>query len=460
MASWLRRCDRADLAFLALAVLAAAVLMRLGLGLTFFADEWTFIQSPSLGDPASWFEPHNEHWSTLPIVAYRLLVETVGLGSYVPYLALITVLHLIVASLVYVLAKAKAGAVVGLGAAVIVLFLGSGFENLFWGFQIGFIGSTAAGLGAMALLDGAPTRMRIGGAITLLIAGLMCSGMGVTFLVVVAVELLLDPRRRGLLPLLMLPIGIYAAWYLALGHVGITAVRNPFTLTAISGAPLAIVRGLGHAVGGASGVGPDVGSWAGSIGAVLLIVTAGMGRLGPATSRACGCLAGIAAQYALIGIFRTSGVEDATAYSRYTYISATLTIVGMSAVIGALWLPGEGRAHRVERAWRRGAPYVGGAILALALTWNVRLLLEGRELFERAAATTRAFVTVGLEQPRSARTDPKWPIGLVPAPADLQRIVDRYGSPLADSLAPGFVGPIDPELRAEAVRRSGGAAAP
>src|SRR6478609_6375742 len=128
MRGWLEARDRVDAAFVALAVVAAGVLIRLGLGLTFFADEWAFIESRSLTDPGTWFAPHNEHWSTLPILAYRGLVETVGLGSYVPYLALLVALHVVVAGLVYVLVRRRNPPLVGLGAAAIVLFLGSGFE--------------------------------------------------------------------------------------------------------------------------------------------------------------------------------------------------------------------------------------------------------------------------------------------------------------------------------------------
>ncbi len=63
--------------------------MALGAGMTFFSDEWAFIAARSLANPIDWLRPHNEHWSTLPIILYRLLVETVGIGSYLPYLAVV-----------------------------------------------------------------------------------------------------------------------------------------------------------------------------------------------------------------------------------------------------------------------------------------------------------------------------------------------------------------------------------
>ena len=141
--------------------MAAPVLLGLGAGLTFFADEWAFIETRSLADPSTWLTPHNEHWSTLPILTYRVLVETVGLGSYMPYLAVLIGLHLVVATLVYTLVRRTGGQLAGARAGVVVL-LGSGFENLYWAFQIGFVGSVAAGLAARSSLrrDGPVTARR------------------------------------------------------------------------------------------------------------------------------------------------------------------------------------------------------------------------------------------------------------------------------------------------------------
>ena len=34
-------------------------LLWLGRGMTFFSDEWAFIESRSLGDPTTWLQPHN-----------------------------------------------------------------------------------------------------------------------------------------------------------------------------------------------------------------------------------------------------------------------------------------------------------------------------------------------------------------------------------------------------------------
>ena len=61
------------------------------------------------------------------------------------------------ALLVYVLVRRRRCRWSPSAIALIVLLFGSGFENLFWGIQIGFVGATALGLGALLLLDDVPT---------------------------------------------------------------------------------------------------------------------------------------------------------------------------------------------------------------------------------------------------------------------------------------------------------------
>ena len=449
MRAWLGRRDRVDAAFAISAVVAAALITRLGLGLTFFADEWAFITSRSLTDPGTWFTPHNEHWSTLPIIVYRLLVETVGLGSYVPYLAVVTALHVVVASLVYILVRWRSSPMVGFGAGLMVLFLGSGFENLYWGFQIGFLGSMAAGLGAMAVLYGPPSVRKSIAGVALLVVGLMCSGVGVTFILVVGVELLLDDRRRSLTPLMAIPTAVFVAWYAVIGRNGLQTfafVRSPLSAKAWEDAAPTVVAGIGNAAGAVGGVGPAIGLWVGMAAVAAVLLWIASDPHGPGTARFLGCLAGIVLQYTLIGVLRGGLVTDVTNYTRYTYVSAVLLIVGASALIPrtAGWRP----ARR-----RRLALLGGGSLLALSLVWNVRLLSDGRDLFGERAAMTRALVTVGLERPLPAGVDPDRSLVLVPSPTELGRIVARYGSPLGDLLAPGAVEPIPPDVAREALRR-------
>ncbi len=81
-----REGDRRTGLFVLAAAVAGVVLLALGQGLTFFADEWAVIEGRSL-DVGSFLRPFNEHWLGTTIVVYRLMFGIFGLGSYVPYLS-------------------------------------------------------------------------------------------------------------------------------------------------------------------------------------------------------------------------------------------------------------------------------------------------------------------------------------------------------------------------------------
>ena len=436
------KADRTAWILVAALVVGLPILLWLGRGLTFFSDEWAFIESRSLGDPGTWLPPHNEHWSTLPILLYRALVETVGITSYVPYLAVVVALHGVVVVLVYFLVRRSAGPIVGLGAAVLILFFGSGFENLYWGFQTGFVGAMAAGLGALLLLDRDDRRGRwaVG---ALLLVGLATAGVALAFFAAVGVEILVRRRVRQMLLPLAVPAAIYAAWFLAFGRFGVTT-RSPLTLEAIWDVPGSIASGFGNASGAISGVGPTLGLVAALGIAAWALLRLRADRALPA--RFLGCVAGIVLLYGLIGLTRAHQFAGIIDYTRYTYVSGILLLVGLAALLGRVELPSPGRRRLVVVA-------AGGALLAVALVFNARLLVDGRELFLDRAAMTRALVTVGLERPLPEPTDPDRTLVLVPSPASLDRIVAAYGSPVGDSLVPGAVEPIPPDVLTEARRR-------
>ena len=211
--------------------------------MTFFSDEWAFIQVP-LADPSTWLPPHNEHWSTLPIFAYRFLVDTVGLRTYVPYLAVVVALHGLVVVLVFVAIRRSSGPLAAVAVAVLLLLYGSGFENLYWGIQTGFVGATAAGVAALLALDRRDDRGRAGVAILLTI-GLATAGIELAFCVAVGIEAILSRRLRTMFVPLAIPAAIYAAWFLAFGRFGVrtgTAARTPSSTSRTRSSPVSRTR--------------------------------------------------------------------------------------------------------------------------------------------------------------------------------------------------------------------------
>ena len=430
----------------AIAGLGFVVLVWLGRGMTFFWDEWEFIETRSLSDPGTWLAPHNEHWSTLPILVYRALVETVGLHSYMPYLAVVALLHVAVVVAVYRLVRgATDNGPLAVGAGLVVTLFGSGFENLFWGFQIGFVGATALCVWAIVALrtDGPISHQRIALVVVLLTAALATAGIAIAFTAVIIVELLLDSRRRHVVAWLVIPVAVWVAWYLSIGRSAAAYSDNSIGVASFLEAPGVMIGGFGSAAGAISGVGPTLGLAV----AAALVIAAGWrwyqsGRLAP---EFIGPIAGVAVLYAVVGV--TRGLTDVgIAFNpRLTYESAILLLVGAAALLGRIHLPDRGTV-------RLAILTAAGAVIAISVAFNVRLLLDGRTLFLERADLTRALITVALDPNPPPGADPNRSLVVVPSPASLQQIIARYGSPLTDRLAPDAVRPIPVDTLAEARR--------
>ena len=205
----------ADVPFAALAVICGVVLSYLGRSLTFWEDEWRSIVFD--GGLLDYIRPVNQHWSTLPLLLYRGTFNVVGLRTYLPYLAEVIVLHLVAVTGAYVLMRKRVGPLVATLTAVPLLFLGSGAENLFWGFQTGFVGSVMFGVWALYFIE-RPGRWAPVIASLLLVASLASSGMGLFFVVVAAGRTLLDsslrPRALAVAP----PFGLFLLWFGLVGR--------------------------------------------------------------------------------------------------------------------------------------------------------------------------------------------------------------------------------------------------
>ena len=430
-------------AFGVAAATASIVLLAMGAGMTFFSDEWAFIEGRSLANVSDWFRPHNEHWSTLPVIVYRAMVETIGIGSYMPYLAVVVALHVGVAFLVYRLVRRRSGQELAFVMGLLVLLFGAGFENLFWGFQTGFVASMLFGLLALEVTDGEPTRRRALAVAILLLLSLMASGTGIVMCVAVGVEWLVEDRWRRQIAWLAIPAGAYLAWYLAYGRTGVATIRNPFSLEAAADVPPFIIGGFANAGGAIAGIGASGGVVVAGLIVAWAVVLAVRSSL---PARAIALLVAVAVQYGLIGLVRGDLFAGQVAYTRYAYVSGILLLLVVSAMAG--------RPHMTTKPRLRAFAVAGAiSVVGLAFTYNVALLIGGRELFLERAEMTRALVTAGLERPLPPTTDPDRSLVLVPSPRSLEQLTAAYGDVRTDALVPMAVRPIPPATQAEANRR-------
>ena len=331
----------------ALAAVALVVLVWLGRDMTFYHDEWSLILKRDLSINGI-MAPHNEHLSATLVILYRVLLGTVGTGSYWPYLGVTFALHLAVAGLVYLIVRQETPARSrgwALGAMAVVLFLGSGGDDILWAFQSATIGAVAAGIGA--IVD-APRRPGL--AAGLLTIAMATSGASLAFLVGTGVRLLITRPRA--LPWLLVPSGLYLAWYVAFGASGVTSLRSP----SLDGVPAYAATGLAAAAAGALGTALPI------VGAIACVVIAvGWVLARPIPSVVLALLAAGVAFFIIAGTVRAELGPEQAAAPRYVYIVAPAFIVA-----GAVLL---------TRVRRPIGARIGAIVLAVALIGNVGLLV-------------------------------------------------------------------------------------
>lgn len=215
------------IAFLATLVFAFVVFERYGWRFWFYGDEWDFLITNRLtGDmDAGTFvrvlmHPHNEHWSVLPRLWYMVADSIWGLRTYTPYLTASILMHLGVAILLWlVIRRLGVRPWIASGAGMVMALFGPGAENIFWGFQVGFMGSAFFGLAALLFADhDGRNRRRDGFACVCGLCSLLCSGIGIPFVVGLAISIWF---RRGIRPTIgiVLPLATsFSVWYLFFGR--------------------------------------------------------------------------------------------------------------------------------------------------------------------------------------------------------------------------------------------------
>jgi len=327
--------------------LAALSITQASHGLTFYYDEWDFIIRRRGISADSLLGPHNGHLSLIPVLFYKTLLATIGLSHYWVYKLGGLIAHLLAATFVYLQAQRRIGPWWALVPATLVAFLGAAWEDLVWAFQIGFVGSIAAGLVMLWALDRDTRRSDLIAAAALLVA-LACSSQGIPFVVVALAELAVQRQWARIARTLVAPVGLYAVWYLAYGE-GDLRWSN---LDAVPAYSFQMLSAAGEGVVGLTGAG--AGPVVAALAVIALLAAAVRGAW---TARASGLLAGLAALLALTALARAQyGEPDA---SRYIY---PVAVFGLLLLVELL-------ASRVTVTGptQRAAAVVAAALLVVAL---------------------------------------------------------------------------------------------
>lgn len=357
-----------------ISVLAAIVILREFRGLSFFYDEWDFIQDRRGWGTSDFLEPHNEHLHLVPTIIFKLLFVVFGIGSYWPYAVVLVISHIVCAWVLFLLLQRWSTTDFALAAATVFLFLGAAWEILLWPFEMGVTLSLAAGLGALLFLDRG-TRRADALACALLVASIASASLGIPFILgaLIMIVLVRRPVLRRLY-VVVLPLALYGLWYLAYGEPtakaenireipGFVANAAAGAASAIAGLPLEFGRSI--------------------VIVLAAILLAALARQWPGTVRLVSVTAIALIMWSLLALSRFGIAPPET--SRYLYGGAALLLVIGAILLGrrslaspalrvaivvivlASLAPGLSNLARGSAAWRDGSAQVRAALGALEL---------------------------------------------------------------------------------------------
>ena len=327
----------------------------------FFYDEWDWLDRAGRWTPSDYFRPHNEHWSTVPMLVYKVLLSTVGMRSYLPFLAAMAVTHALGGMVLFAVLRKRGGDVLALTLTVLFLFLGTGSQDLDWAFQVGFDASLLFGLLGVALLHGSEVGRwrRVGGCAALLL-GLASSGIGLFYLAAAGLDALLQRDRWRRIWPVAVGLVAYVVWYEKFGKVGMSG-DSPLTLHTLSGLVEYVPVGVATSVAGVFGLSAFWGSLVLPlfIGAAVLLYL----RFRPTDSLLWASVAGLLAQFVLTGMVRVQyGTVEATD-TRYVTMAAPFVMIIIAVLCARLPPP------------RRAVPLMAVELLVLvALAGNLLAL--------------------------------------------------------------------------------------
>jgi hypothetical protein len=305
-------------------------------------------------------------------------MSATGIAPHVVYALPVIGLHLTCVALLYVLARRRVGPWFALAPPLVLLFLGSSYDNLLLPIQISFVASIAAGLGMLLALDAERSRGADVVASVLLAISLASSSLGLVFGITALVELGLGRELRRRAWVALVPLALYGLWYLAYGPRGleqggsvrVNVPRTPEFVADAAAATLGAVVGLDLV-------------WGRPL--VVLVVVCVAYRLltrGTFSARFAALLVGVLAFWMLGGLARAHQLNPGAA--RYLYPAAVLVLL---MAIEAL------RFVRLDRRW---AALLAAAVLFSAVG-NANALRGARDThreFSREVSAQFAAVEV------------------------------------------------------------------
>ena len=376
--------------------LSAALILHAAAGETFDIDEYFYfgrmaydagqlLQYHSLS-VAYLLAPYNGHLQLGGKLIYEALFA-IGGTNYVVFVIFNIAALCTCVALVFELTRHRVGALTALAPCVLLLFLGYADEVLLWPFDLHTLVSLAAGLGALLALRRADRR---GDALAcaLLIFSIATIELGLAFLVGIAISVLLRPDRLRRAWIFLLPLVLYAAWWIWARHFQQSEIALS-NLTHLLQTYFGALAGVAGALTGTSPIEP--GSYGTTLTgtsralAVLAVIAIAI-RLwrGPVPRRFWIWLAVLATYWGFLAL-----ADRLPEGSRYIFAGS----------VGVLLLGAEALHGRVSRRITAGI----FVVVLIALPANLAQLLEGRgqdTLHRDAPVSKTEFAMVELARDR------------------------------------------------------------
>jgi hypothetical protein len=401
------------------ALAGCAALFWLSRTYTFYFDEWTFIITAPDWTIATIFQPHNEHPSIPFRAVYWALLNTVGLRSYAPYMAINLLFHFIDVLLLFELIRRRAGELIAMVCALVLLLFGAGWEDILWAFQLAWLASVGLGLGALLLLQGPRTPARLAASAVLVAGSLSFSGIGVPFAVAAGVLMVATAQRRRDV-LWLAPVGgALAVWYATFGKLGNHPDPQPTAFNLVLD-PIYTLWGLGASAAGLIGEG---GLWGPPLLALALLALAVTWVRRRPDPLALGVATGLIAFYAVAGLTRAQLGYVQAGSARYSYVAATLWLVLLADAARTLPWRGTWRPALVAVAF---LAIFNSAVLLVAFATARTVVMERQVAGFYALAAERNDPCL---DPHGAVDLLVMPVEREPAP--YYRAIDHYGDPAA-----------------------------
>ena len=313
-------------------VAAGIYLFVLASSLWFLLDDWAFLlhRRVSFFGDLNLLDPHNDHWSLIPILVFRFMFHVVGMHSYLPYVALTIGLHLGICIALWV-ALRRFGAYPWVCALTLAAaaFIGPGVNDVLWDFQIGFLTPNLLALVSILLVDrgdALPRRPVLLWALGT--AAVMCSGAGVIAVIWVAAYTLLRRGWRPAIVVASVPAAVYLVWYAGFGRgKGIAPPTPPEWIVPY------MLRGMTNTWDRMLHV-----PWSGTVVAVLLLASTLVRSEHKRLQKfAAASMLGWAANWFVLAISRGGFGIISALQTRYLYVSILFTLPAVALTLQLLW---------------------------------------------------------------------------------------------------------------------------